>query len=73
LPDKGNINACIIVYLHHILWRKPMVGLAAAMFVAVYAFGHEMIGWSDDANSQVQLALFLSFILGIVCGYKTKG
>jgi hypothetical protein len=50
-----------------------MVGLAAAMFVAVYAFGHEMIGWSEDANSQVQLALFLSFILGIVCGYKTKG
>lgn len=50
-----------------------MVGLAAAMFVAVYAFGHEMIGWSNDTNSQVQLALFLSFILGIVCGYKTKG
>jgi hypothetical protein len=50
-----------------------MVGLAAAMFVALYAFGHQFLGWSDSANSQVQIGLFLSFILGIVCGYKTRG
>jgi hypothetical protein len=50
-----------------------MVGLAVAMFVALYAFGHELVGWTDESNAQVQLALFVAFILGIVCGYKTKG
>jgi threonine/homoserine efflux transporter RhtA len=50
-----------------------MVGLAAAMFVALYAFGHELVGWNDSSNSSVQLGLFIAFILGIVCGYKTKG
>ena len=29
-------------------------------------------GWDDPAG-KVQLALFTSFILGAVCGYKTKG
>jgi len=36
-------------------------------------FGHEMLGWGGSPNDQVQLGLFISFILGIVCGYKTKG
>ena len=50
-----------------------MVGLAAAMFVALFAFGYELVGWSADSNNNVQMALFVAFILGIVCGYKTKG
>ncbi|NJM50520.1 MAG: hypothetical protein HC843_06225 [Sphingomonadales bacterium] len=50
-----------------------MVGLAAAMFVGLFAFGQEMIGWSKTSNEEVQLALFLTFILGIICGYKTRG
>jgi hypothetical protein len=50
-----------------------MVGLAAAMFIGIFAFGQHYLGWSASNNDQVQLALFLSFILGILCGYKTKG
>jgi hypothetical protein len=50
-----------------------MVGLAAAMFIGIFAFGQQYLGWSASNNDQVQLALFLSFILGILCGYKTKG
>ena len=50
-----------------------MVGLAAAMFVALFAFGYQFFGWSHSAHEQLQLGLFLSFILGIICGYKTKG
>jgi hypothetical protein len=50
-----------------------MVGLATAMFIGLFAFGHEMLGWSGVPNDDVQLGLFISFILGIVAGYKTKG
>lgn len=50
-----------------------MVGLATAMFIALFAFGQEFLGWTHASNDQVQLGLFISFILGIVCGYKTRG
>jgi hypothetical protein len=50
-----------------------MVGLATAMFIGLFAFGHEFFGWSSTSNDQVQLGLFIAFILGIVAGYKTKG
>jgi hypothetical protein len=50
-----------------------MVGLAAAMFVGLFAFGHQLIGWGTSPDSNVQMGLFLSFVLGILCGYKTKG
>ena len=48
-----------------------MLGLALALFVALFAFGHNLLGW--DASSQVQLGLFMSFLFGIVCGYRVKG
>jgi hypothetical protein len=50
-----------------------MVGLASAMFVALFAFGWQFFGWSHSAHTELQLGLFLSFVLGIICGYKTKG
>jgi hypothetical protein len=50
-----------------------MVGLATAMFVALFAFGAQFFGWSQTAHDQMQLGLFISFVLGILCGYKTKG
>lgn len=53
--------------------EEPMVGLATAMFIGLFAFGHEFFGWGGVPNDDVQLGLFLAFILGIVCGYKTKG
>ena len=48
-----------------------MVGLALAMFVALFAWGDKYFGWEDPIG-KVQLALFATFVLGIVCGYKTK-
>lgn len=50
-----------------------MVGLATAMFIGLFAFGQEFFGWSRTTNDEVQLGLFVAFVLGIVCGYKTKG
>ena len=48
------------------------VAIAAMMFVALFAWGQDYFHWSDPAG-KVQLALFTSFVLGIICGYKTKG
>ncbi|MGL5839944.1 MAG: hypothetical protein ACRCY3_15735 [Sphingorhabdus sp.] len=50
-----------------------MVGLATAIFVSVFGFGNAIFGWSASTLQEVQLGLFLSFVMGIVCGYKTKG
>jgi hypothetical protein len=49
-----------------------MIGLSVAIFIAIFAWGANYFGWSDP-EGRVQLALFTSFVLGIVCGYKTKG
>ena len=49
-----------------------LVGLASAMFVALFGFGAAYFGWSDP-EGKVQLALFTTFVLGIVAGYKTRG
>lgn len=48
-----------------------MIGLAIAMFIAVFGWGAQYFGWSDP-EGKVQLALFTTFVLGAVCGYKTK-
>jgi len=51
----------------------PMIiGLAVAIFVALIGWGASYFGWSDP-EGKVQLALFTCFILGSVCGYKSKG
>jgi hypothetical protein len=49
-----------------------LVGIAVAMFVAMFGWGGDYFGWSDP-EGKVQLALFTSFILGIIGGYKAKG
>jgi len=48
-----------------------VVGIAAMMFVALFGWGQDYFHWSDPSG-RVQLALFTSFILGIICGFKTK-
>ena len=48
-----------------------MVAIAAAMFIALFGWGHDYFHWSDPSG-KIQLALFTSFILGIICGYKTR-
>jgi hypothetical protein len=49
-----------------------MAGLAVAMFIGLFGFGHEMLGWSDP-NGNVKLGLFMAFIFGIISGYRTRG
>ena len=49
-----------------------VVGIAIAMFVALFGWGADYFGWSDP-EGKIQLALATSFILGILGGYKAKG
>jgi hypothetical protein len=49
-----------------------LIGIAVAMFVALFGWGAGYFGWSDP-EGKVQLALFTSFILGALCGFKSKG
>ncbi|MBA3666802.1 MAG: hypothetical protein H0W65_03650 [Sphingomonas sp.] len=49
-----------------------MVALAAMMFVWLFGWGADYFQWGDPTG-KVQLALFTSFVLGIICGYKTRG
>ena len=49
-----------------------IVALAAMMFVWLFGWGADYFHWVD-VGGKVQLALFTSFVLGIVCGYKTRG
>ncbi len=51
--------------------ERAMVGLALAMFIALFGWGAQYFGWSDPVG-KVQLALFTSFVLGALCGYKSK-
>ena len=48
-----------------------MLGLALSMFIGLFAFGHDLLGWADP-QGQVQLGLFMSFLFGIVCGYRSR-
>ncbi len=48
-----------------------MAGLSLAMFIALFAFGHDMVGWRDP-EGHVQLALFMAFIFGIISGYRAR-
>ena len=48
-----------------------MAGLAMAMFVALFAFGADYFGWGDPGG-RVSLALFSSFIFGIIAGYRVN-
>lgn len=47
-----------------------MTGLALIMFIALFAFGDDYLGWHDP-HGQVQMALFMAFLFGIVCGYRS--
>ena len=49
-----------------------LIGLAVAMFVALIGWGASYFGWSDP-EGKVQLALFTSFVLGALCGFKSNG
>jgi hypothetical protein len=48
-----------------------MVGLATLLFLSVVFYGHETFGWTPG-NSQIQMALCLTFALGIISGLKLR-
>jgi hypothetical protein len=52
-------------------WRQIMGALALAIFIGVYMLGTSSMNLGSE-RSEVQLFLFLSFILGIICGYRTS-
>ena len=49
-----------------------LVPVAVAMFTALFGWGSTYFGWSDP-DGKVQLALFITFVLGLLCGYKSRG
>jgi hypothetical protein len=49
-----------------------VAGIALAMFIALFGWGASYFGWQDPSG-KVQLALFTSFILGIIASYKSRG
>ena len=52
-------------------WEDRMVGIAIAMFIALFGWGGRYFGW-DDPDGKVQLARATAFILGIIGGYRAK-
>ena len=48
-----------------------MAAIAMIMFVTLFAFGRQYFGWNDP-NGHIQLALFGSFLFGIICGFRVK-
>jgi hypothetical protein len=48
-----------------------MIGVAIALFIAVFGWGSGYFGWSDP-DGKVQLALAACFILGAITGFKGK-
>lgn len=48
-----------------------MMGLALAMFLALFVFSTEILGISDTSG-QLQLGLFAAFLFGIICGYRVR-
>lgn len=45
--------------------------IALSMFVGLWLYGQQFFGWADP-NGDVSLALFVTFMLGIICGYRVK-
>ncbi len=47
-----------------------MNALAITMFVCLFAFGKQIFGWSDYSGN-IQIALFASFLFGILSAWRT--
>ena len=47
-----------------------MAGLALACFIGLFAFGGRFLGW-PDMNGSIQIGLFMAFLFGMICGYRT--
>jgi hypothetical protein len=50
---------------------RPMMGLALMMFLGLFGWGEHFLHYQDP-DGNVQFGLFIAFVLGIVCGYRTR-
>lgn len=41
------------------------------MFIALVGWGSTYFGWHDP-EGKIQLAIITTFILGLICGFKSK-
>lgn len=48
-----------------------MAMLALLGFVYLFGFGHELFGW-QEANRHIQTALVISFLFGMICGWRVS-
>ncbi|MBJ7444533.1 MAG: hypothetical protein JHD32_09570 [Sphingobium sp.] len=48
-----------------------MSGLALAMFVGLFAWGQQIVGY-EDPQGKVQLALLATFSFGLMFGYRAN-
>lgn len=53
------------------LGGKYMSGLALVMFVGLFAWGQQIVGY-DDPHGRVQLALLATFSFGLMVGYRAQ-
>ncbi|MBH1992207.1 MAG: hypothetical protein I8H86_04905 [Sphingomonadaceae bacterium] len=53
--------------------REPWVmsGVALAMFVGLFAWGQQIVGY-DDPHGHVQIALLMTFSFGLLIGYRAR-
>lgn len=45
--------------------------IAIAMFVILFVFGPQILGYADD-DGTIKIALFATFVLGLVAGYSGR-
>ncbi|UVO52699.1 hypothetical protein [Sphingomonas sp. SUN039] len=46
--------------------------IATALFVCLFVFGPQVLGYSDD-DGGIKLALFATFAFGVLAGYRARG
>ncbi len=45
--------------------------VATCMFVCLFVFGPQVLGYSDD-DGTIKIALFATFAMGVVAGYSAR-
>jgi len=45
--------------------------IATALFICLFVYGPQVFGYSDD-DSSIKLALFTTFVFGLLAGYRAR-
>jgi hypothetical protein len=45
--------------------------IATSLFVGLFVFGPQVLGYSDD-DGTIKIALFATFVFGLLTGYRAK-